>query len=204
MSGEPPIRDRGSNLKELWQDQKLEGGRMAIEEIRGKAGAFERKIRWRNAIEYVAAIIVVVNFTFQAIHGENVFLQTGSALFVMAAVYVVYSLHRGGSAQSMPDELGRTAALDFHRAALTRQRDLLLSIWRWYLLPFVPGFVLTLVGFAVRDGVLLIMVSSPDQKWKGLGILFGAALMVGLFFFIAALNKRAARKLQSEIDSLQE
>ena len=35
---------------------------MSVEQIQASAGSFQRRIQWRNAREYVAAIAVVVFF----------------------------------------------------------------------------------------------------------------------------------------------
>ena len=205
MSAETPVgNESGKELIELWQEQKLEGERMSIEEVRNRAATFAKKIRFRNAAEYAAAVIVVVSFGFQAFTAPNVFLRIGAELTVLATFYVVFTLRVRGSAQMLPEELGHSASLDFYRSSLERQRNLLQGIWRWYLLPFVPGVLLSLVGFAVRDGVLFNPARTTQNYISGVGIGILAAVFVGVFFFIARLNHNGARKIQKEIESLGE
>ena len=89
---------------------------------------------------------------------------------------------------------GRASWLAFRRAELVRQRDLLRSIWLWYLGPFIPGLVVLIAAFArtsyvhAHPAVLLIDL-----------LLFGA-----IFLAIGRVNARGARKLQEQIDELDE
>ncbi|MBM3738862.1 MAG: hypothetical protein FJW39_24060 [Acidobacteria bacterium] len=54
----------------------------------------------------------------------------------------------------VPADLALKLGIDFHRAELERQRDLLQGIWSWYPLPLVPGMVVLNIGFAQRSGSL--------------------------------------------------
>jgi hypothetical protein len=61
----------------------------------------------------------------------------------------------------------------------------------------------TLFGAAVRDGVVRNQPSPvSEQGAGGVGILIVSVMMVAFFFLVAAINNRAARKLQTEIDAL--
>ena len=208
MSDERPLGS-GPNLElaELWHSQQLEGKELSMEEVHGKVSTFERKIRIRNGIEYAAAVVVLFGFCYQMFEGENVYIKAGALLVMLAALFVVYFLHTRGSATDMPEELGRAASLDFYRASLVRQKDLLQSVWKWYLLPFVPGVAVMLFGAAVRDGAILNQPSPIGDRGAATSvasILIFAGIIAAFFFFIAALNKRKARKLQAELDALKE
>ena len=176
-----------------------------IEQVRSKVSTFESKIRVRNGLEYAAAVVVVASFGYQVFTAPNIFLKTGAVLVILAAILVVYLLHTRGSAKDMPEDLGRAASLDFYRTSLARQRDLLQSVWSWYLLPFVPGILLILFGAAVRDGAILNQPAPIEKQGAagGIGIFIVAAVFVIFFFLVAAFNKRKARKLQAELDELE-
>jgi hypothetical protein len=202
MPEKPPINNLEDELARLWQDQKLDGNKMALEAIRKKNRNFERAIRNRNLREYVAAVLVVVGFGATIFHAENNYVRLGSVLVIAAAVYVVYALHTRGSSQQLPGDTARMTLIQFHRSSLERQRDLLRDIWRWYILPFVPGLLLNMFGSAVRDGAILNPQRTPEQARHGLNILVFTLFMFGFFFLVAALNKRTARKLQRKINEL--
>ena len=74
------------------------------------------------------------------------------------------------------------------RAELVRQRDLAGDSWG-YLLPFVPGVTLSLLGGALQQ--------RPASQVIALAV-FGLAL----FLAVAWLNAFTARKRQMEIDAL--
>ena len=60
-------------------------------------------------------------------------------------------LHLWGTARTLPSDLALTSALEFHRVQLERQRDLLRSVWWWYLLPFAPGVLVLEIGHALAQ-----------------------------------------------------
>jgi hypothetical protein len=64
MANESPPNDR---LKRVWQNQPLEGMLMSVDEIRRRAGKFQKEVYWRNAREYVAALAVVIFLGYTSI-----------------------------------------------------------------------------------------------------------------------------------------
>ena len=87
----------------------------------------------------------------------------------------------------MPAGLALTTSVDFYRHQLTRERDLANHPWR-YLAVFVPGVGLSLLGRSL---------DRPPAQTAAI-----AAFGIALFFAVAWVNRRTARKLQSEIDLL--
>jgi hypothetical protein len=61
MANESPPNNR---LKGVWQNQPSEGMLLPVDEIRRRARKFQKKMYWRNAREYVAALVVVVFLGF--------------------------------------------------------------------------------------------------------------------------------------------
>src|SRR5262249_25439417 len=145
----------------------------------------------------------VVTFGAMVFRAPNTLGRLGAGLIVVAAIYIIYSLRIRGSAQNIPEDAARMSFIQFHRLSLERQRDLLEDIWRWYLLPFVPGFVLLGISSAVRDGVLMNPNRTPQQLRHGFVLLLFNAMVFIFMFLVAALNKRGARKLQRKIDALE-
>jgi hypothetical protein len=175
----------------LWQRQPAGGGGPALEDVRRSAGAFHRTIRRRNRREYLAAVAVAVFFGWHAATAGELHAIFGSTLLALAAVYVAAVLHRRGSPSATPLDVGLLPCLEFHRAQLVRQRDLLRSVWRWYLLPFVPGLVV-LLGGQVQ--------AHPESARR---VVPFAILCALLFFAIGWLNRHVARSLQRDIDDLE-
>ena len=83
---------------------------------------------------------------------------------------------------------------DFLRAQLVRQRDALKSVFWWYMLPFIPGLAMILIG----NGMETPAGQGPPiwVRWLAL------AVMAGVFAGIWWLNQRVARKLQRHIDEI--
>ncbi|MGO9340720.1 MAG: hypothetical protein ACLPY1_24865 [Terracidiphilus sp.] len=183
-------------MKELWQSQKTEGVRMSIEQIQASAGKLQRKIEFRNVREYVAAFVVVVFFALEFSRAADLLVRTGFALIIAGTCYLVWQLHSKGSWRPLPRDAGLSSCIEFKRRELVRQRDLVSSVWCWYLGPLIPGMAVLIVAF---------WRANPGHvKHMGM-IAFGyAALVAAVFLAIAKLNKNAARKLQQQIDELDE
>ena len=112
---------------------------MSLDAIRKRARQLERKVLWRNAREYAAAVVVFAAFGMSAWREANAVILVGDGLIDLATIFVVYHLRARGSVRTMTPDLVLTACLHFHRAELIRQRDLVQGVWWWYLFPFVPG-----------------------------------------------------------------
>jgi hypothetical protein len=182
--------DQDEELARLWQTQPVEPPGMTLDDVHVRVRKMERTVGWRNLREYVAAIVVVGIFAFVGWRETNVIVQAGGWLIVMATAYVVYQLHTRGTVRRMPADLASQNCVDFYRTELVRQRDLLRSVWSWYLLPFVPGVAVILIGRAIER---------PERRLTALGV---AVAFVGAFVLIGMLNWRVARKLQRRIDRL--
>ena len=180
-------------VKELWQSQTTEGVRMSVEQIRSEATRFERKIGQRNMREYVGAILAILLFAFQFVRAHELLPRVGCGLVIAGTIYVVWHLLTRGSPGSMGADAGRSSWIDFRRAELVRQRDLLRGIWRWYIGPLVPGILLVFIAAARKSH------AAPHSLliWTADAVVV-AAVLLG----IAWLNKKAARKLQQQIEEL--
>ena len=179
-------------MKEIWLCQPVEGIQMSVDQIRQRASKFEKKILWRNLREYVASLIAAVLFASFLIKSHDTLFRAGCALLIAGLAYVAWHLHRKGSAKSLHSEMGTAPSLQFYRSELERQRDLVSSVWSWYLSPMIPGLALFAISSALAD--------HHPRNLAVLALVYGAC--VGLFVFIWRLNRRAARCLQRLIDEL--
>jgi hypothetical protein len=174
----------------LWQSQPRTGRVLSLDEVREHAHRLERRVARRNLREYVAAVIVVIGYGWGMWVMPSALIRGGALLIIAATVLVVWRLHRWGRAQPLPSDLALKPALAFHRSQLERQRDGLKGVWRWYLLPFVPGLLVLVIGASLFEPI------GPRRATAfGLGAM---AVMIGGHL----LNRRAARRLQKYIDHL--
>lgn len=182
------------DMRNIWQCQKTEGVHMSVDEIRLRAGKFNRGIQWRNAREYIAAFAVIVFFAFSFARTDDALTRVGFGLTIAGVAYVCWHLLTHGSSRHLPEELGVASSLQYHRRELERQRDLLRGVWRWYLGPMVPGLFLLMAAIARTNPGHL-----KHFWWFVAGY---DILVILLFMFIGRLNQRAANRLQQQIDEL--
>jgi hypothetical protein len=180
-----------ADLQSLWQSQLAGSGAISLDDLRQGSRRLQRRVGRRNRREYVAAVIVALVFGPMAWFAPLPTLRVGSVLTLAAVMFVVYHLHRYGTAQAMPGEMALTSCLAFHRRELERQRDLLRSVWKWALLPLVPGMILMYLG---------PVLAHPEQTSRSLWL---AAASLMFFVVIGELNRRAAKKIQASIDALE-
>ena len=181
-----------SQAQQLWQFQPVEGIKMSADVIRQRAGKFERRIHWRNVREYVSSLVAAVLFAYFFATNHVVLFRVAYALFIAGLGWVVFQLHRQGSAKSMPAAMGTSTCLQFFRAELERQRDVVGNVWSWYLAPLVPGFVVLTAGS---------VIARPHPAGLAAAALLDAVVAV-VFLLVWKMNQRAARCLQRMIDEL--
>jgi uncharacterized membrane protein (DUF485 family) len=111
-------------------------------------------------------------------------------LLIAGPLYMMFQLYRRGGALRVPAGAGIMATLEFHRLELERQRDALHSVWKWYLLPFAPGFLAVAVVGAIDEGI----------NFKLVRFVAGAVI---LFVVLWILNEHAARKLDLKVQEVK-
>lgn len=187
-----------NKFKHLWKDQPTETLTFSVEEIRKKANAFQRQIAWRNGIEYFAAALVVLCFSFYIWKFPFPLMRIGSVLIIFGSLVVVHQLHKRASRRSMPADSGGTTSSHFYRAELVRQRDALRDVWLWYVAPFIPGMVVFRWGV---ESELIHQAAGHPHFAKGPVANLSIVLVMLIVLWI---NRRAAGKLQRKIDQLDQ
>ena len=174
-------------LRVLWKSRKEPAFTMSTVDMQARAHRFQSTIRTRNFLEYAAALFVIISFGLDLLQPEPLTAKFGAVLVILAAVFVCYKLHTLGQAAPRGKQNLAMNIVDFHRSELLRQRDALMNVWKWYLLPFVPGLVIFTFadGFTSRAVIKLI-------------------LMVAVFLLIHWPNVKAAKKIDVEIDELNQ
>lgn len=178
---------------ELWQSQTVETTTMSLEDLRYKSARFESCIRARNRRETIASIFTIGIFGFYLYWFPTPLARAGSILTIAGVLYMIYQINRRGAPAHAPADAGFETCVAFRRHELERHRDLLRSVWSWYLGPIIPGLV---VFFA---GALAAKIHNPVDWWKAVPV----ALVTGGALWTAAwLNHRWADRLQRQIDEL--
>lgn len=160
---------------------------MAMVETRVRR--FHRKIFWRNAREYAAAVMVAAVFALFAQHAETPVERVGHAIVSAGALWVLvfaWLMQRRGRAP-LPES--STAA--YKRELLMRyDRQILLTrnAWAWYVLPLASGLILASLGQNHAPGFKAVMV--------------GLVAVVGVA--VAILNRKAARAIEEEKRELEQ
>ena len=184
--------ERDEDIRRLWKGQADDLPDLLLDTVQTRSRMLERRVHRRNIGEYAAALVVVAFVLPRIWTAPNGVLAAGGAVLLAGIAYVTYRMHAFGSARTMPSDLATRSCVEFHRAELERQRDLLQNIWTWYLLPFWPGMGLILIGATMER----------SDRWPfALGT---AVLAVLMAFQIAWMNKRSAKTLQETIDRLNE
>jgi len=194
------IHNSPDPLRSLWLNQQSESTSLSAEELRQAAHKLEKRVLWRNLREYAATAIVVAAFGYYFYKFHTLLLRFGSCLTIAGVLLMAFNLHRKGAASTMARAMDSQSCVDFHRSELVRQRDLLSSVWKWYLLPLIPGMTVFLLG------LLQSMLAQPASRAHlGFIILWFAtvaAICAGTFVLVARLNHSAAAKIQKRIEVL--
>jgi len=169
---------------------------LGVKAIQHRASVLQHSLQLRDVRVCINAGILIFTFggvsIFTAIHGE-VFLALGAGLEVLGAICVAWWLWFRGRPPQV--EVG-TQTIDYlqqYREQLEWQRDLLMSIPRWYIGPLAPG--LLLLG-------VVIMMKMPTL-WIG-GIFLGLLLLIlsGYTTYVIWLNRVTARYIEDTLHAL--
>ncbi|WP_343633406.1 hypothetical protein [Roseateles sp.] len=193
-SSDPGMPDADDGLKRLWQSQPTPVVEFAPDELRRSANRFRRRVQWRNALEYLACAAVVMVFALYLVSFPFPRMRAGSLLVILGALVVAWQLHRRGSSQATPTELGAQSWLDYRRAQWVRQRDALRSAAWWYVGPFLPGVIVFRWGVETELG--------PQAPFaRGLA---ANLVIVAIFVAVILFNRFSAHRLQQQIDQLDQ
>ena len=114
-----------------------------------------------------------------------------SALVIAGTLFVAWQLRRRASAEP-PERAGAMPLLLFARAQLVRQCEALRSVFRWYILPFLPGMSVFMTGTMLAE-----RANGPEPR-DAVGFAVLIAMLAGIWW----LNQLGARRLQRSIDEM--
>ena len=182
-------------IKQAWQASAEEAPPPTLDKVRDSADRLYRKVRRRNALEYGAAVAVVLIFSAYALFLPAPTVRLGALLVVLGTFVMVWQFHRRASAVAPPDASAAQPILVHQRAQLARQRDALASIFTWYLLPFLPGLFVMMFAPALDGG-------PGALDGLGLGYWLSIGMVTLVFAAIWWLNRRAANGLREQVEAI--
>lgn len=180
--------DETGQAKTVWRSQPDTLPIPTMATLRADAMALDGRIGRRNAIETVAGALGIAGWAGVLWWSPSDAMRLGSAMVIAGTILVLWQLHRRTGRRGTPPEALGDPSLQYHRAELTRQRDALSSVWRWYVAPLVPGTSLFYWGAVERF---------PDIPWWP-----SMAAAAGIVAAVLVLNRLGARRLQRQIQAL--
>jgi len=162
------------------------------ESLVGEIRLFERMSRRGYRIEALVGVALAGFFIVPMVNAPNVVLRIGWALGAAYALYVAVVVTKLQS-PPMPDGLELGAALAHYLDALERRRHQIETLWRWYLMPIVPGMSFIVAGATIEAS------KKGRPLWPALVII---ALMAGMGIVIHTSTRGWARTIRLRIDTL--
>jgi hypothetical protein len=153
---------------------------------------FERMTRRGVRIEAYTGVAVAAFFIMPVVSSPNWALRIGWALASAYGLYVAVVVWKSET-PPMPESLEFVAALAHYRGELERRRRIIQTLWRWYLMPMVPGMLLIIAGATIEAS------KRGRPLWPALIFI---ALMAGMGVVIHLSSQGWARKLRIRIDTL--
>jgi len=172
-------------MQRLWKSQSVAPAPIDVVRIRARARKLHAQSRARNRRETIMALGSAVFFAWFAFQVRDPLEVTAYVLLIAAMLYVTWHLWRHGRSRPMPQDYGLQGAFGFYVGELTRQRDLLQGVMRWYLAPMIPGWA-TVVFLVARQGA-----------WLAATLV--AAIFAGAFWLVWWINRCEAARLNRDI-----
>jgi hypothetical protein len=165
-----------------------------METIIAQSNSFNKKIFIRNLIEYSAAIIVAISFSFMAFKAETTLSMFACLETMLASMIISIVIYNKGSNFVATENLSTNELVKNYKDNLQKQIGLLSKARYWYVGPL-------LVGLLVMEGEkLYFSILRNESIYVSL---FSLLFLVGLGSFIIYLNEvRAVNGLKKDLDSL--
>lgn len=149
------------------------------------ANVFEKNTRRANLSLLIVVAFIAFLGCWRATIGQPASGRIAGGLILALALYVLYQLYKKGWTTATPGET--------YRDQLARRRDALLGIWSWFLGPILAAMLAFAWSFPLAD------LSRP-KLWVNVAPFMTLACVWSWMMW--NLARRAARRLQKEIDDL--
>ncbi|WP_341711831.1 hypothetical protein [Erythrobacter sp.] len=183
------MSERPMSIHDIWKESGFDIVVPTSEELIEKDARLRSSVSRSNLLEYVAGLLLFGVSSYFAAQAASGVALAGWVLTMVATVFIMTNLYfrSKGDGPVFGDD---TTA--HYLASLIRRRDLLGSIWKWYILPLVPGFALLRIAM---HGLV-----SPDQQMFHYG--YDVAALI-LALALALWNHRKAKELNAEIVAIR-
>lgn len=181
-------------LIDLWKSQPTAASPLDTTELARRDRALRRRLKLRDATEFLAGGLVIVAFGYVAWIVPDLAIRAAAILELAGVALVLTTLWRRRP-RGDAEVLG-VPVRDHYRAELVRQRDMLASVWRWYIGPIVPGM---LAFFAAVAWASARATGDIQAAFPGLALLVP---ILGVFWLVGRINAAGARRLDAEIAEL--
>jgi hypothetical protein len=157
-------------------------------------GRFDACLERRNRAEFIAGGIAIVFLVVSGAIGfwgstdlADRIAALGLILVAVGLGFTLWRLNRHVALQrrATPDKSPKAALVE----RLQRERDLLRSVWAWYVGPIVPGFLLAWGGMVAGGSLGTAIV--------------GIAISVAAIAWIVRANSRAAAEFDDQLHELE-
>ncbi len=173
--------------QDVWRNQPADPARVSAAEMRRMSLLCEgtgRRTLWVGASLSITSAALCAWLFYRFSHAAP---RIGFVLTFIGELIFLYQwlgLRRGAGEQAGPTAVA-------YREQLVRQREFVLSMWKKFLLPFVPGPAVILLGFLIPQlGVF------PS-------VALTSAYLVSPFAVVVPLARRRARQIEQEIADLE-
>jgi ABC-type multidrug transport system fused ATPase/permease subunit len=173
-----------NELKKIWMNAhqneivKFEKSKLLIN-MDNRVSTLKKLIEYRNIAETVAAIAVILFFTYYAYILPNAFSKAGAVFISLWALFVIFKLRSTNrSRHNEKLTLPLYQMLTQSKEYIEKEMQLVNSVLYWYIIPPFIGSVLFLIGLNMNM----------------LAITIKLAFIVLLSIIVYVLNKRAVKK----------
>lgn len=183
--------DNDDEVRAVWHGQPSERVRLTPQEIEQKVEQMQKKMRRTTLDLYVAFTLTAVTIVGVALFYQRPLLTAGAFLSLCGFAYVLFEVRANQrETPSVPPQA--IASLDHQRALLQHRLDFHRKRLWWRVVALAPGGIVYFIGLAA---------ALPRLAWliyiELLTFVIGVSLIV-------PLNRKAAIRLQREIDELDQ
>ena len=157
--------------------------------LQHRANELRRAFRRRNAIEQGTAVVTLIACAIVLVTTPGYWAKSSLILLIIGMSWALLQWRRRARAGS---SVASATSVTFYIRELEHKRDLHRTLWRWYLLPMVPGAV-----------ALLAWKLFGDPNTRGTWTPWIVTVLLVLWTVGSLIYERAkAAQYQREIDAL--